>query len=117
MTQHNAGGAAHADHAEPNYMAVFVALAVLTVVEVVMVFMPISRLAIGAILVTLAFTKAILVAMYFMHLKFEKRTLAVIAATPIALCVFLMFMLLPDADPAKVKHPAAPPAPAAATHP
>jgi cytochrome c oxidase subunit IV len=34
--------------------------------------------------------------MYFMHLKFERRTLAIIALTPVILCIMLMFMLLPD---------------------
>jgi cytochrome c oxidase subunit IV len=112
---HSAGhsGAAAAHHEEPNYMGVFIALAVLTVVEIAVVFMPIPKIAVGSMLVILAFTKAVLVAAYFMHLKFERRTLAIIAATPIVLCVMLMFALLPDSDPGKVKHPPAPPATAA----
>ena len=47
-------------------------------------------------LVGLAFAKAILVAMYFMHLRFERRTLAIIACIPIILVTFLTFMLVPD---------------------
>jgi hypothetical protein len=31
-----------------------------------------------------------------MHLKFERRTMLLVAVTPIILCVFLMFMLVPD---------------------
>jgi hypothetical protein len=34
--------------------------------------------------------------MYFMHLKFERRTLMLVAVTPVILCVFLMFMLVPE---------------------
>ena len=83
-------------HAEPNYIGVFIWLAVLTAVEVVAVYMPLTRLALAAILVILAFTKAALVALYFMHLKFERRTMLFVALTPIILCVFLMFMLIPD---------------------
>jgi cytochrome c oxidase subunit IV len=83
-------------HAEPNYIAVFIWLAVLTVVEVIVVYMPLTKLALGAILVVLAFTKAALVALYFMHLKFERRTMLLVAVTPVILCVFLMFMLIPD---------------------
>jgi cytochrome c oxidase subunit 4 len=83
-------------HAEPNYMAVFYWLAALTVIEVGVTFLPITKLALGAILVVLAFTKAALVALYFMHLKFERRTLMLVAVTPVILCVFLMFMLIPD---------------------
>jgi cytochrome c oxidase subunit 4 len=83
-------------HAEPNYIGVFICLAVLTVVEVAVVYMPLTKLALGAILVVLAFTKAALVALYFMHLKFERRTMLLVAATPVILCIFLMFMLIPD---------------------
>ena len=83
-------------HAEPNYMGVFYWLAALTAIEVGVTFLPLTKLAIGAILVALAFTKAGLVALYFMHLKFERRTMLLIAATPVILCVFLMFMLIPD---------------------
>jgi len=83
-------------HTEPNYMAVFYWLAALTAVEVGVTFLPLTKLALGAILVVLAFTKAALVALYFMHLKFEQRTLMLVAITPVLICVFLMFMLLPD---------------------
>jgi len=37
--------------------------------------------------------------MFFMHLKFEKATLALIAATPLILCTLLVFALLPDHNP------------------
>src|SRR5262245_21361515 len=83
-------------HAEPNYMAIFYWLAALTAVELAVTFLPLTKLAQGAILVVLAFTKAALVALYFMHLKFERRTMLLVAATPVILCVFLMFMLVPD---------------------
>jgi caa(3)-type oxidase subunit IV len=121
MTEHAkagaAAGGAAAHHEEPNYMGVFYALAVLTVAEIGVVFLPVGKFAIGAMLVLLAFAKASLVAAYFMHLKFERRTLAVIAATPILLCVLLMFALLPDNDPGKVTTRPKPAAPAAAPHP
>jgi cytochrome c oxidase subunit IV len=83
-------------HAEPNYMAVFYWLAGLTVLEVVVAFLPLTKFAMAAILIVLAFTKAALVALYFMHLKFERRTLMLVAITPVILCVGLMFSLVPD---------------------
>jgi cytochrome c oxidase subunit IV len=83
-------------HAEPNYIAVFVWLAVLTAVEVGVVYLPLTKFAQAVILVVLAFTKAALVALYFMHLKFERRTMLLVAVTPVILCVFLMFMLIPE---------------------
>jgi cytochrome c oxidase subunit 4 len=83
-------------HAEPNYIAVFVWLAVLTAVEVGVVYLPLTKFAQAAILVVLAFTKAALVALYFMHLKFERRIMLLVAVTPVILCVGLMFMLIPE---------------------
>jgi len=87
-------------HAEPNYFIIIVLLAVLTAVEVGVVFLPLQKLMVGIMLVGLALTKAMMVALYFMHLKFEKTTLALIAVTPLILCTLLMFALLPDSHPA-----------------
>jgi len=85
-----------AEHHEPNYMAVFFALFVLTIAEVGVVFMPLSKLVIGMALVLMALGKAALVALYFMHLRYEKFALGVIALTPLILCTLLIFSLLPD---------------------
>ena len=57
-------------HTEPNYMAIFGWLFVLTVVEIAVIFLPIAKLLIAIMLVGLALSKAALVAMYFMHLRF-----------------------------------------------
>ena len=89
--------AAHNDaHAEPNYLAVFGWLFILTVIEVGVIFLPIPKLLIAASLVILAAVKASLVAIYFMHLKFEKVVIWWIAVIPVILCVFLIFMLIPE---------------------
>jgi cytochrome c oxidase subunit 4 len=85
-----------ANHKEPNYMAVFYSLAVLTAVEIGVIYLPIAKMFIAVMLITLALAKAALVAMYFMHLKFEKRTLGIIALTPLILCTLLIIALLPD---------------------
>ncbi|MDE0033583.1 MAG: cytochrome C oxidase subunit IV family protein [Deltaproteobacteria bacterium] len=89
--------AAHNEaHAEPNYLAVFGWLFVLTVIEVGVIFLPIPKLLIAASLVILAAVKASLVAIYFMHLKFERVVIWWIAVIPVILCVFLIFMLIPE---------------------
>jgi len=77
-------------------MAIFWWLAILTVVELAVVFMPLSKLTIGVLLCGLALGKAALVAAYFMHLKFETKTLTWIAFTPLAIATLLVFVLLPD---------------------
>lgn len=88
--------AAHADHAEPNYFAIMVVLTVLTILELMVPPLVSAKLTAGSLLVILAVIKALLVALYFMHLRFERTTLGVIALTPMAICVFLIIMLLPD---------------------
>ena len=87
-------------HTHPNYMGIFWVLLVLTVVEVALTFLGLPKLLLGSLLVILAVWKAALVAMYFMHLKFERKTLAMIAVVPFILCLFLILMLLPDIRPA-----------------
>ena len=86
-------------HDEPNYMGVFWWLLALTLLELGVIYIPIHKLAIIVLLVVLAITKAVLVALYFMHLKFERTTLGLIALSPFVLCVFLILMLLPDIYP------------------
>jgi len=90
------------EHKHPNYMVIFYWLAILTVGEIGVVFLPhwgvpISKLAIGVFLCAFAIVKAALVAMYFMHLKFETKTLGLIAITPLIIATLLVFVILPDA--------------------
>jgi cytochrome c oxidase subunit 4 len=87
---------ATAAHKHPNYMAIFWWLAILTVVELAVVFMPMSKITIGVLLCALALAKAALVAAYFMHLKFETKTLTWIAFTPLVIAILLIFVLMPD---------------------
>ena len=83
-------------HMHPNYIGVFWWLLALTILEVGAIFLPIARFLIAILLVGMALSKAALVAMYFMHLKFERRTLGLIAIVPLVLCLLLVFALLPD---------------------
>jgi cytochrome c oxidase subunit 4 len=85
-----------AEHKHPNYMAIFWYLAILTVVEIAVVFLPFGKVINGTLLCGLALGKAALVAMYFMHLKFETRTLGLIAITPLTIATLLAFVILPD---------------------
>ena len=83
-------------HEDPNYIAVFAWLTALTVIEVVLIYMPVHKYVIAAGLIGLAISKASLVALYFMHLKFERKVLWWIAMVPAILCVFLILMMLPE---------------------
>ena len=83
-------------HSTAKYLKIFYILLALTIVEVAIVYMHLPKMLLVSLLIVLAVWKAALVAMHFMHLKFEKRTLALIALSPFVLCVFLILMLLPD---------------------
>jgi cytochrome c oxidase subunit IV len=87
---------AAAEHKHPSYMAIFWYLAILTVLELIVVFLPFGKVTNNVLLGALAVTKAALVAMYFMHLRFEAKTLGWIAVTPLAIATLLVFVLLPD---------------------
>ena len=106
------------EHKHPNYMAIFWLLAVLTVVELIVVFLPFGKMVNGTLLCALAVGKAAVVAMYFMHLKFETRTLGLIALTPLVIATLLVFVLLPDgfAVSKKTDPSRRPPASAPAKH-
>lgn len=96
MTTQAAISGHEAEHSGPNYIAVFIYLSVLTAIELGVYAMGLPQVAKVGLLVALAWAKAVLVAMYFMHLAIERRVLAIIAITPIVLVTFLCFMLLPD---------------------
>ena len=88
----------HAKHG-PSYMAIFWYLAILTVLEIgtiYLVYFGISKVVIGILLVTMASSKAALVALYFMHLRLETKTLGYIALTPVVIGTLLVMVLLPD---------------------
>ena len=82
-------------HSESLYMKIFYYLLALTILEILVALPNYSTLVKGLLLVGMALGKAALVAMYFMHLRFERVTLGVIAFTPLVICVFLVFMLIP----------------------
>ena len=83
-------------HRHPNYMAIFWWLLALTIIEVGIIFAPVAKMVIVILLISLALSKASLVAMYFMHLRFERRTLGMIAVIPVFLAALLVFILIPD---------------------
>jgi cytochrome c oxidase subunit 4 len=79
-------------HKTPNYMAIFWWLAGFTAVEVgYSSILPHSQKALLIIgLVGFAAIKATLVALYFMHLRFERKSLGIIVASTLILGVILV---------------------------
>jgi len=77
-------------------MTIFYYLLALTILEIIVALPTYSPWLKAILLIAMALGKASLVAMFFMHLRFERLTMGMIAFTPLVICVFLVFMLTPD---------------------
>ncbi len=80
----------------PRYMAVFFGLAALTVVELFVAFLPWSKMMIILVLIGLAVWKALLVALYYMHLRYEPNRLRILAIAPLPLAVILVVAVIQE---------------------
>ena len=84
------------DNHQINTIPIWIWLAVLTVAEIGVTYLPFGQMLMASFLIIFAVAKAVLVAIYFMHLKFEKRALHLIAISPFVLCILLLIFLFPD---------------------
>ena len=79
------------EHKRPNYVMIWLYLFVLTIAEVALAFeLPLSQNVKLLLLLFLAVWKALLVALYFMHLKFERWRLRLIFIVPLPLAAILV---------------------------
>jgi len=85
---------AHRRH--PNYIGVFLGLAVLTAVELTVAFLPWAKRTIILLLIFLAVWKALMVALYFMHLRFESNRLRILAVAPLPLAVIMVMAVITE---------------------
>ncbi len=87
-------------HEEPNYTKIFYWLCALTAIEILFALIPngplYSNWFQGFLLISTAVWKAALVALYFMHLRYEKRVLGTIAMIPLVLMITALVFLLND---------------------
>ena len=86
---------AHVNRRE--YMAIFAALAVLTALEVGLVYTPLGKGLMLSGLIGLAIAKAALVALFFMHLRHETRTLKLTVVIPLSLPALYATVLIAEA--------------------
>lgn len=77
-------------HAHPNYIGIFIFLGALTAVELGVAFLPWPKTVLILLLVFLAIWKAVLVALYYMHLRYEPTRLRLLAIAPLPLAVILV---------------------------
>lgn len=78
-------------HKRPNYLLIWAYLAILTAAELALAFrLPIATNVKLLLLLFLAIWKAALVGMFFMHLKFERWSLRILAIVPLPLAVIFI---------------------------
>ncbi len=75
----------------PNYVGVFAVLAVLTGVEILVTRLPLPKI---IILVPLAIIKATLVALFYMHLKIDRRVFSVLFGMGLLMGIGLIISLI-----------------------
>jgi len=84
------------EKAHPNYVAVWFWLVGLMVASVSISLLPLSESATVVVIFTIAAVKAVLVALNFMHLRFERLLIYSLATVPLVLFFILMAVLFPD---------------------
>jgi cytochrome c oxidase subunit 4 len=84
------------EHAPPRYILIWVILLVLTLAEVGYAFMDLPKIWLAIGLVAMALWKALLVALYYMHLRYEPKRLWVLAASPLPLAVILVLAVITE---------------------
>jgi cytochrome c oxidase subunit 4 len=91
--------AIHDDHAVsiPTFVKVWVALLVLTGIEVLLAYLQVPTMIMLTALVGLSVIKAALIIAYFMHLKFERLSLFLTLFPMLVFCILLMLIFLGDA--------------------
>ena len=81
----------------PRYMLIWLYLALLTVAEVALAFeLPFSQNTKLILLLVLAVWKAALVGLYFMHLKFERWNVRVLALVPLPLAAIFILAAISE---------------------
>jgi cytochrome c oxidase subunit 4 len=83
-------------HAHPRYVLIWFFLAALTAVELSVAFLPWPKHIIVLILVGMAFWKAALVGLYYMHLRFEPNRLRILAIAPLPLFAVLVLAVITE---------------------
>lgn len=83
-------------HKKQPYMLVWGALFVLTMMEVFYAFLDIPKIWLATGLILMAIWKALLVAVYYMHLRSEPKRMWVLAASPLPLIAILLLIVIQE---------------------
>ncbi len=78
-------------HRQPNYLAIFIALVVLTALEVAVTYLPVPRI---PVLVPLALAKAALVVLFYMHRRFDRIVFGLIFVIGVLMGISLILSMI-----------------------
>jgi cytochrome c oxidase subunit 4 len=97
MSDHTEAVAEHVGGTTQSFMYVWIALLIMTGVEVLLAYEQVPVLIMLTALLGLSVVKAALIIAYFMHLKFEKLSLFLTLFPMLVLCIILMLIVfMPD---------------------
>lgn len=83
-------------HHHPNYVAIWYWLVGLALVSVLVSALPLPHALVLVLIFTAAFVKAVLVALYYMHLRFERLLIYFLVFVPLVSFVILLLVLISD---------------------
>lgn len=89
-------GAVHFEGSTRLFLAVLGGLLFLTLIEVYLGYIQLSLNLMLIILIGLSLVKAALIVAYFMHLRFERRSLVLTLVPVLIICICLLFIFFPD---------------------
>ena len=84
------------EQAHPRYILIWVILAVLTAAEVGYAFLDLPKVVLAVGLIFMAVWKAVMVAMYYMHLRYEPARLWIMAISPLPFGVILVLAVITE---------------------
>lgn len=88
--------ALHETHSNRLYLTVWTGLLGLTIIEVILAYLHLSVGLMLTLLMGFSLMKTALIVAYFMHLRFEKFSLALTLIPALVICIILLFIVFPD---------------------
>jgi cytochrome c oxidase subunit IV len=96
--------AAHVEGSKRVFMFVWVWLVLITFLEVFLAYQQLEIKVMLSLLMSLSVVKASLIIAYFMHLRYEKRSLALTLMPAMVFVICMMFVVFPDSFRIYLQH-------------
>lgn len=94
MSDHGSGATAHVEVPARTFLMVWIALVVITGIEVFLAYKQVEPTLMLGLLIGLSLIKAALIMAYFMHLKYEKTGLSIMLVPAMIFCIGMMLVYI-----------------------